>query len=432
MDVHSGSGEHSGAYSPPKRAPRVRLGAEASYLTRLGVLYADPIRLKIVAELNLREMSPPQFAEELGGASVDMVRWHFKKLAKHGWLRKVRTAKPTRAPGRPQDFYRSTELALIDTETWRTLPPPIRSAFRGRVLELLWKQIADALSADTFDSRPDRHLTWTPVVLDEQGWKERGAALADCFHRLEREQDKAKARMEASGEEPIVMTVALAGFESPGAPGNAGWAEGPPQTLPAAGSGATFDAAVPLTTRLAKVFADPLSLKILTELNLASMSATRLRDKLGGPSVYAFDRRCKTLAELGWIVKVDSKTGGRRRGATEIFYRATGPAYLETEIWSGVPNGAKRGMTWTTLQQFRGKVEEAMQAGTFDQRPDRHLTWLPLLLDERGWRQVIALLESFFRALFSAQEAAKKRLVEKGEQGLLVTYFLAGFESPRL
>jgi hypothetical protein len=380
-----------------------------------------------MTELNMREMSPPQFFQQFGGGSVDMVRWHFKKLVEHGWLRKVRTAKPDGTPGRPQNFYRATELALIDTETWIGLPLSIRSAFTGRTLEQLWEQIEQALRAGSFDSKPDRHLTWTPIVVDEQGWEERGRALADCFHRLESEQDEAKVRLDASGEEPIQMTVALAAFESP-----SGWTETPLNPLPApVDHASTRDAPVPLTMRLAKVFADPLNLKIITELNLAPMSATQLQDKLGGASVYSFDRRCKTLMELGWVIRVGSKTGGRRRGAKEIFYRATGPAYLETGVWSGVPAEVKGSMTWTTLQQFREKVDEAVQAETFDRRPDRHLTWVPLLLDERGWTQVIALLEGVFRDLFTAQEAAKRRLAGSGEEGFLATYFAAGFESRR-
>lgn len=408
------------------------MGAEASYLTRLGIVFADPIRLIIVRELNMREMSPPQFFEEFGGGSVDKVRWHFKKLAEYGWLRKVKTAKVRGAPGRPQHFYRATEIALIDTETWEALPLSIRSVYSARALDQLWDQMGQALEAKTLDSRPDRHLTWVPIVLDEQGWKERGQALADCFHALQHEQDDAKVRLQASGEEPVLMTVALAAFESPGtleAPcARESSAEGlPPLAKPPPG----LDPSAPLTMRIAKVFADPLNLKIITELNLGCMSATQLQTKIGGASVFAFDRRCKMLMELGWIVKVDTKTGGKRRGAREIFYRAVGPVYLDTGMWSDIDEDAKHGATWTTLRQFREKVDEAIQAETFDHRPDRHLTWIPLLVDETGWHQVISLLEGFFRSLFTAQAAAEKRLMKVGRKGFLATYLVAGFESPR-
>jgi DNA-binding HxlR family transcriptional regulator len=397
------------------------------------MVFADPIRLIIVRELYMREMSPPQFFERFGGGSVDMVRWHFKKLAEHGWLRKVRTAKPKGGQGRPQHFYRATELALIDTETWLTLPLSIRSVYSARTFDQLWEQLARALNAETLDSRPDRHLTWVPIVLDEQGWEDLGRALAECFHSLQHEQDDAKVRLQASGEAPILMTVALAAFESPDR-SDEHVKDGPsPAGLPAlaAPPPELGPSAPPLTMRIAKVFADPLNLKIITELNLSSMSATQLQDKIGSASVYSFDRRCKMLSELGWIVRVETKTGGSRRGATEIFYRAAGPVYLDTEMWGEVTEGAKRGATWTTLRQFREKVDEAIRAETFDRRLDRHLTWMPLLVDETGWRQVIALLEKFFRSLFPAQATARGRLSRSGAQGFVATYFVAGFESPR-
>lgn len=408
------------------------MGADASYLTRLGIVYADPIRLIIVRELYMREMSPPRFFEEFGGGSVDTVRWHFKKLAEYGWLRKVKIGKVPGVPGRPQHFYRATDLALIDTETWEALPLSVRNMFSARTLDQLWDQIGRALEAKTFDSRPDRHLTWVPIVIDEQGWKERGRALADCFHALQHEQDDARIRLQDSGGEPVLMTVALAAFESPGTP-DAPCAQEPsldglpPLAKPPPG----FDPSVSPTMRIAKVFAAPLNLKIITELNLACMSATQLQEKIGGASVYSFDRRCKMLMKLGWIVKVDLKTGGKRRGAKEIFYRAVGPVYLDTEMWSDIPEDEKYGSSWTTLGQFREKVDEAIQAGTFDRRTDRHLTWTPLLLDEIGWAQVISLLEGFFRSLFTAHAAAEKRLRETGREGFLATYLVAGFESPR-
>lgn len=429
--MYSASQKQSGHDSSLKGRHRFRVGTEASYLTRLAVVYADPIRLVINRELYMREMSAPQFFAEFGGGSVDLVRWHFRTLAAYGWLRKVKTAPATGEPGRPSHLYRATELALIDTETWVTLPFSIRSVFSARTLDQLWDQIGDALKADTFDSRNDRHLTWTPVVFDKQGWKERGQALAECFHALQHEQDDAKIRLQASGDKPILMTVALAAFESPGDPDTACVEDPAPTGLPLlAAPPPGLDLAVPESKRIAKAFSDPLNLKIITELNLAVMSATQLQAKIGGASVFSFDRRCKMLVEMGWIVHVDTKTGGRRRGASEIFYRAVGPLYLDTETWGDVGDDVKRGASWTTLQQFREKVSEAMEAQTLDRRPDRHLTWMPLLLDETGWHQVIALLEGFFRSLFPAQAEAKRRLAGSGAEGFVATYFVAGFESP--
>lgn len=417
----------------PSVTPRVRLSAEPSFLTRLAVVFADPIRLKIVTELYMQEMSPTEFYEAFGCDSATKVNRHFKRLAEHGWLRLVRkqSGRGNRRGG-TEHFYRATELAVFDSETWSELPYSIRVAFSWRTFEQLAQQAGDALEAGTFDSRSDRHLSWTPVVLDELGWTQRIAAQDALFESLAQEQVDAKTRLAKSGEVPMLVTVALAGFESPltAQAGEGNWLPSPVLTS-AANPVMRLDSPMPFTMRLAKVFADPLNLKILTELNIRAMSATQLSHQLGSDTaVSGLYRRLKTLAELGWLIKVDERTGGKRRGATEYFYRATGPATFDTDIWASIPNSARKGMSWRTLQQLFEKVTEAVNAGTLDARLDRHASWSLLLLDELGWKQVVAALDSYFRDLFKAEEAAKVRLASSGDKAMLATFVLACFESP--
>ena len=72
-----------------------------------------------------------------------------------------------------------------------------------------------AMEADTIDAREDRHLSWIPLLLDQQGWDNAIARVDALFHWFFEEQQEANLRMAESGEEPIPMTVALAAFESP-------------------------------------------------------------------------------------------------------------------------------------------------------------------------------------------------------------------------
>jgi hypothetical protein len=252
------------------------------------------------------------------------------------------------------------------------------------------------------------------------------------FESLTQEQADAKTRLAKSDQKPMLVTVALAGFESPldAQASESEWLPGA-DLMPAANPVMRLDSPMPFTLRLAKVFADPLNLKILTELNIRAMSATQLSHQLGGDTaVSGLYRRLKMLAELGWIIKVDERTGGRRRGATEHFYRATGPATFDTHIWASIPDSARRGISWQTLRQLFEKVMEAVKAETLDARLDRHVSWSLLLLDELGWQQVIAALDLYFRELFKAEEAARARLARSGEKAMLGTFILAGFQSP--
>jgi hypothetical protein len=72
-----------------------------------------------------------------------------------------------------------------------------------------------------------------------------------------------------------------------------------------------------------------------------------------------------------------------------------------------------------------------MEAGTIDARDDRHLSWMPLRLDEQGWINVLKRIDDTFRWLFEEQEEANERMAKSGEKPIPMTVALAAFESPK-
>ena len=372
----------------------------------------------------MREMSPTQFYDTFGGGSLSRVDRHFKRLAEHGWLRLVRKASGGRRRGATEHFYRAPELAIFDPETWALLPDSLRSEFSWRIFEQFAERVKEALEAGTFDARSDRHFTWTPLVLDEQGRERVIAAIAALFTSLFEEQDDARLRIAKSGEKPMQATVGLAAFDSPNRRRNRSGLLLPNVDVVEPAE------SLPFAVRVAKVFADPLNLKIVTELNLREMSPSRFVEECGGAPLAGVDRRFKMLTEIGWLKKVGEKSGGRRRGATEHFYRATGPAIFDSRSWSKVEDDVRVTFSWRIFEQLAEQVREAMDAGTFDSRPDRHHSWTPLVLDQLGWDQVVGAVDALFHYLFEEQAAAKIRLAKSGEKPVIATVYLAAFESP--
>ena len=403
---------------------RVRVPPQPTHLERLAVVFADPIRLKIVTELFRREMSPSQFFETYGGGSLPRVDRHFKRLAQHGWLRLVRQATGGRRRGSTEHFYRAPELAIIDNESWAQLPTSLKAEYSWRTFEQFAERVKEALEAGTFDARGDRHFTWTPLVLDKQGRGRVIAAVDSLFASLLEEQADARLRMARSGEDPIHVTTGLAAFDSPNRERNRSGL-----LLPSLRSQEEAEA-MPFTVRLAKVFGNPLNLKIVTELNLREMSASEFVQEYGAARLDDVNRRFKMLAEIGWLTQVREETGGKRRGAREHFYRATGPAIFGTRSWAQVPDEIRGTYSWRAFGQLAEQVREAMDAGTFDASDDRHHTWTPLVLDQLGWEQVIAAVDGVFHFLPKEEEAAKVRLAESGEDPAIATVYLAAFESP--
>lgn len=401
------------------------LKSRVSYLRRVGIVFADELRLKIVTELYLREMSPAQFYAEIGGGSVSRVDHHFKKLVECGWLRYVRTETGEgHRPGGPQHFYRATELPVFDKETWALVPYSVRVEISWTTFKQFGERVREALRANTLDARPNSHLSWTPVLLDELGWEEIASAIDSFFESLLEEIADARLRIYRSGETPMLATVGLALFESPRPD------DGGSRRTPILVEGTKSP--IPASRRVYRVFKDPISLRIVTEANLGETSAPKFhREHGGGEDIKNIRRRFKSLEELGWLRRVGEKTGGRRRSAKEQFYRATGPAIYDNESWAEVPDAVKPVYTWTTFVQLSEEVKKAIEAGTFEARLDNHLSWSLLRLDRIGWDKVAAEVDGLLALVLKVKDRAEDRLAESGAEPILATAALAAFESPR-
>jgi hypothetical protein len=190
-------------------------GSKWPLMLRLSKVFADPLRMKILAECNMREMSPKLFYKEFGGGSLSRVSRAFDVLAEYGWLEQTRTETGGKRRGAVEHFYRAPESAVFDEELWPEVPDSMKALVSWRILETFTEKVREAMEAGTIDAREDRHFSWMPLRLDQQGWVNVIAQVDAIFHRLFKEQEEANLRMAESGEKPILMTVALAAFESP-------------------------------------------------------------------------------------------------------------------------------------------------------------------------------------------------------------------------
>ena len=396
------------------------LCAGQTYLERLGIVYMEQIRLTIVTELYMREMGVQQFYDTIGGSSYATVRRHFLKLAEHGWIRWVRNAATGR--GRPEGLYRSTELPVIDTETFRSIPFSIRDALTVQLLVEMAARFGEALEGGTADAKADQVATFTIVDgLDEVAWCKAYEAIERCFQSLLQEQTDAKIRLDNSTTKPLLMVVNLAAFEAPRS------ASEIISRLPKADP---THPPPPWPQRVGKVFADRLDLAIVNELNRATMTPAQLHDTLGGTSSQGFLRRCKRLSKLGWAVNIDTETGGPLHGANVYQFRAAAPNVTERDIVERIPTAARYGQGWEAFRRFIATSIAAVDTGTFNHRFDRHLTMSPLLVDEIGWAQVTKALQDFEETLLRLKaDIAKRRRGEEFE-GFPAAFLLSGFESP--
>lgn len=184
---------------------------------------SHPVRVRILEVVNERDMSPTDFVEAglvppevAQGRSpqnqLSMVAYHFRGLLKAGCIEVVGT-RPVR--GATEHTYRGKAVAYFTDAQWAGLPPERRVAISRTMYQGMVARVESAMLSGTFDSREDRMLAWTPLILDERGWSELHASLAACFAEVEQIKVDSRNRLAEAEEEGTPATFAILGFESP-------------------------------------------------------------------------------------------------------------------------------------------------------------------------------------------------------------------------
>jgi hypothetical protein len=395
---------------------------------RLAVVFADPIRLRIVSELFLREMSPTQFWATYGGGSKNRIYSQFRQLEKYEWIRFVRKA--SGGAGAPESMYRATQLAIFEEETWALLPQPLREEFSLRIFDQFGERVKESLVAEVFDNRAERHFTWTPLVLDDEARRNVLRMVTDLFRLSLEEQADARIRdhYAPQGERPVHAIAGFGAFDSP----SRGY-EPSSLTLPPPEIDHRGEDEKTFAGRLATVFNDEINLKIVSELYLRPMSPSGFAKEFIDDSTATASRtakRFRMLEDRRWLVQVEENTGGYLRGATEVVYRATAPAICDTYNWSQFSKPFQNEGSWRIFRQLTEQVNLSATARLLDAKPDRHLTWSRLLLDEQAWKQIIAAAARCFQDVLREQEKAKIRLSRRGGAPTILTVFFSVFEAP--
>lgn len=182
-----------------------------------------------------------------------------------------------------------------------------------------------------------------------------------------------------------------------------------------------------LDQRLAKALGHPLRVRILEVVNERAVSPVQFFREFGGESLPKVAYHFRVLEKYDCIECVREV---QRRGATEHFFRGTRRALFGDADWKRLPKSVQGGVTATMLQGFISKAAEAIETGTYDAREDSHLSWISMMLDEKGWEKMMALLAATLEEAQEIQVEAGERMAENGEVGFPVTFAAAGFESP--
>jgi DNA-binding transcriptional ArsR family regulator len=184
-------------------------------------------------------------------------------------------------------------------------------------------------------------------------------------------------------------------------------------------------AAETIDQRLVLSVAHPLRIKILEALTDHVASPNAVAEKIDA-NLTSVAYHTRALDKFGALELVDT---ARRRGAIEHFYKATPRAFVGDPSWRKVPPSLLGGVSAATLQTFLDKAIAALEAGTLDGRNDTVFRWMPLSLDEEGWREVVSIMEEATKLMLAAHLRSQDRLNESGEQAVSTVVGQAAFET---
>ena len=175
---------------------------------------------------------------------------------------------------------------------------------------------------------------------------------------------------------------------------------------------------------LVRALAHPMRVRILEALQGRTASPTELarefRESLGVVAYHA-----NALLEVGCIEQVRTQP---KRGTIEHFYTARPRSFIGHQDWRRAPLSVRGGVTDEAMRTFVAKVGAAIDADTIDSREDTTLNWMPITVDDRGWRETAEIFDRALREVMAVAAASRERL--GGAEGIPVVTAMAAFEAP--
>ena len=188
-------------------------------------------------------------------------------------------------------------------------------------------------------------------------------------------------------------------------------------------------AAFGINAKMARALADPWRFRILIEVTVRPLSPSRFVEEIGGELTHV--SRCfRQLADWGYLEVVEERPGRRSGAAIEHVYRAIQRAYFDAPTWQKIPLSGRNAVSRSILSSYQQRIQEAVEAGTFDQELDRHLSWDTVALDRKAWGQLGEELDAVLDSLEDLEIEATKRLADGGGEQLATTVGLTAFRSP--
>jgi len=182
-----------------------------------------------------------------------------------------------------------------------------------------------------------------------------------------------------------------------------------------------------LDSQAIKALGHPMRLDALRLFNERAQASPNEIAQALGVEVGALAYHIRVLKECDCIELVDT---AQRRGATEHFYRATKKAFVTRDLAQVLPKSMREGISAEMITAIFERIAAALDAGSFDARDERHVSWMPLTLDEQGWRAFVELKAKQLGLEMEIESESIERLAKSSAPPIRATTVSMLFEMP--
>lgn len=178
----------------------------------LAQVISNEITVKALVFLVEGAGSPKEIAATLD-ISIPKASHHVKKLVR---LRMVELIEEREVGGTIQHIYRAIVRPIVSTEEWAKLGIHERQRYSVWIVRMLLADAAASFNAGVFDVHSNRHLSRTPMLVDEEGLDEVAEIQNRALNELIKAEATSAGRRVQSGEPGINIIAAMMCFELPG------------------------------------------------------------------------------------------------------------------------------------------------------------------------------------------------------------------------
>jgi DNA-binding transcriptional ArsR family regulator len=181
-----------------------------------------------------------------------------------------------------------------------------------------------------------------------------------------------------------------------------------------------------METTLATIVAHPTRVRCFSILAERTASPVEIAQEIG-KDVGHVGYHVRKLQELNLIELVDERPV---RGAVEHFYRAIARPIVHEKDVADQSLEEREVFTRHTLQLHIADVARAMDEHTFDERTNRWLIRLPMVVDDEGFEELAALHAEMYDRTLDIQAKSDGRRSGTEDEGISTMSTTMFFESP--